>query len=76
MLQHYAGRAGHLYFPLDLPGATRRFLARLRPRLVLLLERELWPTFLYQAQAQGVAVALVNARLSARSAASYARWRQ
>lgn len=73
--QHYGDRAGHLYFPFDLPGAARSFLRRLRPRLVLLLERELWPTFLHQAQTEGVPVALVNARLSAVSAAGYARWR-
>ena len=73
--QHYGTRVGHRYFPLDLPGATRRFLLHLRPRLVLLLERELWPNFLHQAQGLGIPVALVNARLSARSAASYTRWR-
>lgn len=73
--QHYGARVGHRYFPLDLPGAARRFLQHLRPRLVLLLERELWPTFLHQAQGLGIPVALVNARLSARSAASYTRWR-
>ena len=71
----FGGRVGHRYFPLDLPGATRRFLAGLQPRLVLLLERELWPEFLHQAQCQGVPVALVNARLSERSAASYQRWK-
>ena len=71
----FGNRVGHVYFPLDLPGATRRFLGHLQPRLVLLLERELWPEFLHQAQCQGVPVALVNARLSVRSAAGYARWR-
>lgn len=70
----YAGQVDLLYFPLDLPGATRRFLRALRPRLVILLERELWPNFLQRAQALGVPVVLVNARLSARSAAAYARW--
>ncbi len=75
MIQHeYANRVGHLYFPLDLPGATRRFLLALRPRLVILVERELWPNFLRQAQALGVPVTLVNARLSERSATSYTRW--
>ena len=72
--ERYGNRVGHLYFPLDLPGATRRFLEVVRPRLVLLLERELWPNFLHQAQALGIPVALVNARLSVRSAAGYTRW--
>ncbi len=72
--QDYQGRVAHQYFPLDLPGATRRFLSALQPRLVILLEREIWPGFLRQAQLLGVPVALVNARLSARSAANYSRW--
>ena len=71
----FGDRVGHVYLPLDLPGAVRRFLVRVQPRLVLLLERELWPGFLHQAQCQGIPVALVNARLSERSAAGYARWR-
>ncbi len=73
--QQYGDRVVHRYFPLDLPGATRRFLRSAQPRLVLLLERELWPNFLHQAQAQAIPVVLVNARLSLRSAAGYARWR-
>jgi 3-deoxy-D-manno-octulosonic-acid transferase len=70
----FGSRVGHAYFPLDLPGATRRFLRLLQPRTVLLMERELWPEFLHQAQASGIPVVLVNARLSARSAAGYQRW--
>ena len=75
ILDRYGDRVGHGYFPLDLPGATRRFLDHWRPRAVLLLERELWPNFLHHAQARGIPVALVNARLSVHSAAGYQRWR-
>ena len=74
ILADFGQRVGHTYFPLDLPGATRRFLRQLQPRVVLLMERELWPEFLHQAQCAGVPVALVNARLSERSAAGYRRW--
>lgn len=70
----FGSRVGHLYFPLDTMGAPRRFLLSLRPRVVILLEREIWPDFLKAAQAQGVPVVLANGRLSARSAASYQRW--
>jgi 3-deoxy-D-manno-octulosonic-acid transferase len=71
----FADRVDHVYFPLDLPGATRRFLQAWQPRLVILLERELWPNFLYQAHGMGVPVVVANARLSERSAAGYRRWR-
>lgn len=55
------------FFPLDLPWAVRRFLARARPRLALMLEFELWPLFLCAAFARGVPVVVVNAKVSARS---------
>ena len=73
--QQYGDRVVHRYFPLDLSGATFRFLRAAQPRLVLLLERELWPNFLHRAQQLDIPVVLVNARLSLRSAAGYTRWR-
>ena len=72
--QLYGETVGHLYFPFDLRGATRRFLHQLQPRLVLLLEREIWPEFLQQAELHGVPVVVVNARLSERSATQYQRF--
>jgi 3-deoxy-D-manno-octulosonic-acid transferase len=55
------------FFPLDLPWAVGRFLARTRPRAVVLLESELWPLFLCACHARGIPVAVVNARISDRS---------
>jgi len=71
----FGDRVAHAYFPLDLPGAAARFLQAWQPRLVILLERELWPNFLRQAQHRGIAVVVANARLSEKSATGYARWR-
>lgn len=65
----------HVYAPYDLPGAVRRFLHRTRPRLVILMETELWPNLLRQCACAGVPVLLANARLSERSARGYARIR-
>jgi len=65
--------AVHAYAPFDHPGAVARVFARLQPRLLVVLETEIWPNWLEQAQQQGVPVALVNARLSARSARRYGR---
>ena len=62
-----------LYFPLDTPGACARFLDRLQPQLLILVERELWPEMLAQCRARAVPVVLINARLSARSAQTYQR---
>ncbi|RFA30112.1 hypothetical protein CAI21_07895 [Alkalilimnicola ehrlichii] len=38
----------HSYLPLDVPGAVRRFLNRMRPEVGVILEVELWPNLLYQ----------------------------
>lgn len=77
--QHFAaqiatGRVYHCYLPFDTPGANRRFLQKLAPQLVLLLETELWPNLLHAAKAHQVPVLLVNARLSRRSARGYRRF--
>ena len=57
------------WLPLDTPGATRRFFARHRPVLGVLMETEVWPVLLHEAARAGVPVALASARLSARSLA-------
>jgi 3-deoxy-D-manno-octulosonic-acid transferase len=64
----------HVYAPWDTPGAVARFLRRTRPRLLILMETELWPNMLRGCARQNCAVILANARLSARSAAGYGRF--
>jgi 3-deoxy-D-manno-octulosonic-acid transferase len=61
------------YAPYDLPGSVRRCLARLRPRLLIVIETELWPNLLDQAQRAGVPTLIASARISARSARLYER---
>jgi len=63
----------HTYVPYDLPGAMKRFLKRLQPRLCLIMETEIWPNLLHQCQRQGVPTLLANARMSAKSAKAYRR---
>ncbi|MEQ8800169.1 MAG: lipid IV(A) 3-deoxy-D-manno-octulosonic acid transferase [Salinisphaeraceae bacterium] len=60
--------------PFDLPGAMRRFVVRHQPRLVIVVETELWPNMLAACRANGVPVMLANARLSDRSVRRYRRW--
>ena len=70
----FGERVFHVYAPWDLPGAVRRFLRRVRPRLLLIMETELWPNMLHYSSALGCRTLLANARLSARSARGYARF--
>lgn len=62
-----------LYFPYDLPMILKRFFKALQPKLLILIETELWPNLLASCQLYQVPVVLVNARLSERSAKSYRR---
>jgi len=63
----------HVYLPYDLPCAVARFLARFRPALAVIMETEIWPNLYHACAAQGIPLAIVNARLSERSAKGYAR---
>ena len=54
--------------PWDTPGAARRFLARHRPAVGVVMETEVWPVLLHEAARAGVPLLLANARLSERSA--------
>jgi 3-deoxy-D-manno-octulosonic-acid transferase len=65
----------HAYAPLDLPGSTRRFLDRVQPRLLVIMETEIWPNLYHAASQRGIPIVLVNARLSAASVRAYRRFR-
>lgn len=60
--------------PLDFGPCVRRVLGRLRPRLLVLVELELWPNLVSAAFRDGVGLVVANGRIGARSARSYARW--
>ena len=55
------------YYPLDFAFAVRPYLRALQPKLVLLMESELWPRFLHECVAAHIPVAVANARVSDRS---------
>jgi 3-deoxy-D-manno-octulosonic-acid transferase len=59
--------------PIDLPGPVSRVFEVARPRLLVLVETELWPEMLHQAGLREVPVAVINARLSPGSFAGYRR---
>ncbi|MBE1298011.1 MAG: 3-deoxy-D-manno-octulosonic acid transferase [Rhodobacteraceae bacterium] len=64
-------RAIHRFAPLDATGPVSRFLAYWRPDAGIFVESELWPVTLAEARKAGTRLALVNARLSARSLDSW-----
>jgi 3-deoxy-D-manno-octulosonic-acid transferase len=59
------------YAPLDFSWSTRLAMARVRPTVFALVELELWPNLIRAAKRSGAQVAIINARLSARSYRGY-----
>lgn len=66
-------RATHQFVPVDTAGAVRRFLTHWHPDLAIWVESELWPALIHRTARSGIPMALVNARISARSAARWQR---
>ncbi len=69
----FGGAAQVRYVPFDLPGAVRRFFARVQPRLAVIVETELWPNLYRECGRRRVPLVLASARLSARSVGRYRR---
>ena len=74
LVAKYGERLCQAYLPYDLPDACGRFLDHFKPQLGLLMETELWPNLIAAARARKIPLALVNARLSARSQRGYQRF--
>ena len=64
-----------VYLPYDYPFAVQHFLSHFKPRLGVLLETEVWFNLIHACQDANIPLLLLNARLSAKSAHSYARFR-
>lgn len=61
--------------PLEFPWCVSRVFRALRPRLLIVLETEIWPNYFLQAERFGAQTLLLNGRMSDRSAPRYARLR-
>jgi 3-deoxy-D-manno-octulosonic-acid transferase len=69
----FGDRVVQAFLPYDVPFAVERFLAHFAPRAGVLMETELWPNLVHACAQRAVPLFLVNARMSAKSAAGYAR---
>lgn len=74
-LAQYGDRHPVVRYPLDFSRAAHRFLDRVRPDVVALLELEVWPNFTRACRDRGIPVVVVNGRLSAGSFRGYRRLR-
>jgi len=67
-------RISRIYYPIDRRKYVMRAMATIKPEAILLIEAEIWPNFIWRAQALNMPVFLVNARLSDRSYRGYKRF--
>jgi 3-deoxy-D-manno-octulosonic-acid transferase len=64
-----------VYAPIDFIGSVRKALSRVRPDVFVLLETEIWPTWIAEARRMGIKTAVINGRISGRSISSYFKLR-
>lgn len=69
----FADKVFHAYVPYDYSGAVKRFLNHINPRLLVIMETELWPNILHYCARRNIPVLLANARLSKHSMKGYMR---
>jgi 3-deoxy-D-manno-octulosonic-acid transferase len=67
----FGNEVTHRYAPVDLPWVVQRYLQAFRPKLLILVETEIWPNLIYYARREKIPTLLANARMSVRSARGY-----
>lgn len=55
------------YYPLDFSSCVRRAFDKIRPTMIVLMELEIWPNFLAEANRRHIPVVVANARITERS---------
>lgn len=72
--QLYGNEVMRVYLPYDYPFAVQRFLDHFKPQVGVLLETEIWFNLIHRCKASNIPLLLLNARLSEKSYAKYARF--
>ena len=67
----WGDRVFNTYLPYDLPASIGRFLDRVRPRVAVVMETEIWPNLFFECRARGIPVIVANGRLSEKSLRGY-----
>ncbi len=70
-MQLFGQRLPVVRYPFDASFAVQRFLQRVQPTAVALMELEVWPNFMQACTQRGIPVGVVNGRLSDRSFRRY-----
>jgi len=61
----------HVYLPYDIPFVLHRFFRHFKPKLAVIMEKEIWPNLFSECGKRKVPLFIINARLSKNSAHNY-----
>ena len=61
----------HRYLPLDVPFLIEKFISKWKPDRIFLIDSEIWPNLILKTKNHKIPIALLNARLTAKS---YSKW--
>jgi 3-deoxy-D-manno-octulosonic-acid transferase len=67
----FGSAVDHYYAPYDMPDSVARFLSRIEPKILIIMETELWPNTIAACRKRNIPVLLANGRLSDKSANAY-----
>ena len=71
LIERLGNKIKHQYLPVDIPFFINSFLNKWNPKILILLETEIWPNLINICKSRGIYSALVNARLSEKSKKNY-----
>lgn len=75
-VEKYPSSFQAVFLPIDTQSQIEKFLSQYQPKILLLMETELWPNLLAMTAKKGIPQLLLNARLSEKSACGYAKFKR
>jgi len=61
----------HRYFPIDVTFLIKRFIKVWKPKLVILIDSEIWPNLIFELKKQDISLSILNARITKKT---FKRW--
>ncbi len=71
----FSTRVAHVYFPYDLPDVISRFMRKINPVMLIVMETEIWPNLYAACNKNEIPLLMLNARLSEKSVVGYSRFK-
>lgn len=74
VIKHYKNTVYHRYFPFDCPLIIKKYIKKIKPKMVLIMETEIWVNLTYYLHKNNVPILLINARLNKKSYQKYQKF--